>query len=162
MDAEERKAFRAKRQAELRSLFPIPYLQTDTSLHLTDGFATDRLRRVGYAKARRAGIDPNGKTFMPGMADKRGFADPAAWVPQHDFRSTVKSVCRERGYACDGTVTVGAPGLDEDPNPPYKPSPSMVAKDVEQINQTEHGGQMTPYQKREKHEQLTEQYAGNQ
>ncbi len=141
--------------------FPTPRLHTDTSLHLGDGFKDNVLRQKAYRKARAVGIDPNGKTFMPGLADKRGYADPDAWVPQHDFRSTVKRVCERRGHGCEGTVNVKRRELDEPSYPRYRPDPKMVAKDVEQVNQDEHGGQMTKRQKQELHEKLTEQYAGN-
>lgn len=142
--------------------FPHPRLHTDTSLHLGDGFTDNVLRQQAYRQARAIGINPNGKTFMPGLADKRGYQDPAAWVDQDNFRASVKKVCHQRGHGCEGTVNVKARETDGEVLPPYEPDPHMVAKDVERLNQAEHGGQMTPKAKREKLEQLTEQYAGNQ
>ena len=140
--------------------FPTPHLHTDTALHLKDGFTDNVLRQQAFRQARAAGIDPNGKIFMPGMSDKRGYRDPAAWVPHSDFRGHVKKVCNKRGYGSEGTVTVKRRELDEDPDPPYRPDPKMVADDVEEINQEQHGGQLAPRKKRELHEKLTEQYTG--
>lgn len=140
--------------------FPTPRLHTNTSLHLSDGLATDKMRRRAYAQARAAGISPAGKTFMPSLADRRGYADPEAWVSQDDFRSSVKRVCNKRGHGCDGTVTVKPPELDEPALPPYRPDPKMVARDVDRINKEEHDGQLSPDKQADLHEKLTEQYAG--
>jgi hypothetical protein len=141
--------------------FPHPHLQTDTSLRVGDGFTNDSLRRQAHRQARAAGIYPFGKVFMPGLADDRGYQDPAAWIDRHDFRGGVKRVCANRGLGCEGTVNVKKPAADFDALPPYSPDPTMVAEDVEAENQAYHGGQMTPAQKQDRQEALTEQYAGN-
>ena len=161
MDTVERQMFRARRRAELRSpCFPIPHLQTDTSLHLGDGFIDDHTRKLARRQARAAGISPDGKIFMGQFADDRGYKDPGAWIDQADFRGSVRRRCHERGMGCNGTVNVPTPQLDADPLPPYRPDPKAVAKDVEQENQAHYDGRMTPAQKQERHEALTEQYTG--
>ena len=161
MTESERKAFRAQRRRELRSSFPVPYLQTDTSLHLGDGFENDGIRRIAYARARAAGIDPNGKIYMTGLSDDRGYEDPDAWVPHYDFRSRVAQVCHDRGHSCDGTVNVKPPELESDPlDEPYRVDPEAIDWEVDEINEEHHGGQMTEKQKTDLHEELAEKYAG--
>lgn len=159
---DERTKFRAKRRRELRSRFPTPYLQTDTSLQLGDGFATDYVRRMAYARAKAAGISTAGKIYMPSLADTRGHADPDAWIPHSDFRSRVADVCRERGHSCNGTVNVASPEPESDPlYEPYRPAPDIIEPEVEQINETEHEGRMTEQQKQNLREELTERYSGD-
>lgn len=51
--------------------------------------------------ARRAGINPNGKYYCSGLADKRGPADPMAWV---DGAGDVKRVASQRNLTVSGAV----------------------------------------------------------
>jgi len=53
------------------------------------------------AHARRAGINVNGKYYAGGLADKRGAADPAAWV---DSLADVKKVAEMRNLTVSGAV----------------------------------------------------------
>ena len=139
----------------------MPHLQTDTSLHLGDGFESDYVRRMAYARARAAGINTSGRIYMPSLADGRGHACPYAWVPHSDFRSRVADICRQRGHACEGTVNVKAPEPESDPlDEPYRPAPDIIEPEVDAINETEHGGQMTEKQKQDKRDELSEKYAG--
>jgi hypothetical protein len=62
--------------------------------------------------ARRAGINPSGKVYCAGLADNRGWQDPAAWVSSND---DVLKVAKARRLAVSGSVNY-------DPGPePIKP-----------------------------------------
>lgn len=62
--------------------------------------------------ARRAGINPSGKVYCAGLADHRGWKDPAAWVSSND---DVLKVAKARRLAVSGSVNY-------DPGPaPVKP-----------------------------------------
>lgn len=129
--------------------------------HLSDGFTSDKVRKVAYARARAAGINPTGKIYMPSLADTRGHSDPDAWVPHSDFRSRVAQVCRQRGHSCEGTVNVAPRELESDPlEEPYQVDPQAIRDEVEQINDEHHGGQMSRKQKQGLHDELAEKYAG--
>lgn len=52
-------------------------------------------------EAKQAGVNPNGKWYMSGLADKRGARDPRAWVSSRD---EVLQVCKDRRLAIRGTV----------------------------------------------------------
>ncbi len=52
-------------------------------------------------EAKQAGINPNGKVYCAGLADKRGWRDPAAWVSSND---DVLKVARKRRLAVSGSV----------------------------------------------------------
>ena len=56
-------------------------------------------RMVAAAKA--AGVNPAGKYYFGGIADKRGIYDPKAWVSDS---SDVKKVAEERGMDVDGAI----------------------------------------------------------
>jgi hypothetical protein len=51
--------------------------------------------------ARRAGINPSGKVYCAGLADNRGWQDPAAWVSSND---DVLKVAKARRLAVSGSV----------------------------------------------------------
>lgn len=53
--------------------------------------------------AKRAGINPNGKYYCSGLADKRGVQDPEAWV---DSQADVKRVAAKRNLTVRGAVEV--------------------------------------------------------
>jgi hypothetical protein len=82
--------------------------QFDGMEHLGDFYA---------AQARRAGVDPKGKVYLSGLAERPG--DPRAWV---SGRGDVERVLDERGWGCEGDITrkvqkVGEPqnvGVAED------------------------------------------------
>jgi len=74
------------------------------------------------AAARSAGVNPNGKVYFGGIADKRGIYDPKAWISDaHD----VKRVAEERGMNVEGSVNYTASGrhTDRDRDVP-------IAKDI--------------------------------
>ena len=63
--------------------------------------------------AREAGVDPAGKYYFGGIADKRGIFDPKAWVSDaHD----VKRVAEERGLDVEGSVKHRSSGRPADKN----------------------------------------------
>lgn len=55
-------------------------------------------------RATEDGVDTAGKVYMGSLAEYPG--DPRAWV---GGRGDVQQVCEERGYGCQGAVTVQAP-----------------------------------------------------
>jgi hypothetical protein len=58
-------------------------------------------------EARAAGINPTGKFYLSGIADKRGHLDPEAWVGSVD---DVKRVARARNLTVQGAVSIeGSP-----------------------------------------------------
>ena len=74
--------------------------------------------------ARRAGINPNGKFYSSGLADRRGPADPKAWVDSvHD----VKRVAAERNLTVTGAVEhKGIPV----PRPQSKPLSERLTREM--------------------------------
>lgn len=62
-------------------------------------------RMVRAAKA--AGVNPSGKIYFGGIADKRGIYDPEAWVSD---AADVKRVAEKRGLDVDGAVRHRASG----------------------------------------------------
>ena len=56
-------------------------------------------------EARAAGINPSGKFYLSGIADKRGHLDPEAWVDSVD---DVKRVAKNRNLNVQGMVNVQA------------------------------------------------------
>lgn len=54
-------------------------------------------------EAKEAGINPAGKYYVGGLADKRGWKDPKAWVSSVD---DVRRVALERNLHVEGAVTV--------------------------------------------------------
>jgi len=60
-------------------------------------------RQAAYVakEARQAGINISGKYYCAGIADKRGWRDPAAWVTSSD---DVLSVARKRKLHVTGSV----------------------------------------------------------
>ena len=66
-------------------------------------------------EARAAGINPTGKYYLSGIADKRGHLDPEAWIDSVD---DVKRVARKRNLNVQGTVNIKA----SEPDPSEKPA----------------------------------------
>lgn len=56
-------------------------------------------------EARAAGINPSGKFYLSGIADKRGHLDPEAWVDSID---DVKRVAKKRNLNVQGMVNIEA------------------------------------------------------
>lgn len=70
------------------------------------------------AEAKKAGINPSGKFYCSGLADKRGHLDPEAWVDSVD---DVKKVAIKRGKSVSGSITVDAPEAPPPKSLPLNP-----------------------------------------
>jgi hypothetical protein len=75
-------------------------------------------------EAKQAGINPSGKYYVAGIADKRGWRDPAAWVSSND---DVLKVAQKRRLAVSGSVN-----YDPGPAPPQRKvlSESIIKEEV--------------------------------
>ena len=76
------------------------YMQGRLNNQQLDNMAPVQAQNL-LAQARRAGINVNGKYYAGGLADKRGAADPAAWV---DSVADVKKVAEMRNLTVEGAV----------------------------------------------------------
>lgn len=65
-----------------------------------DQMPPHQARRI-LAEAKAAGISTSGKYYQSGLADKRGPADPAAWI---DSAADIKKVAQERNLHVTGIV----------------------------------------------------------
>jgi len=65
-----------------------------------DEMPRDHARLIAH-QARKAGISISGKYYAASLADKRGPADPGAWV---DSTADVKRVAQLRNYSVEGAV----------------------------------------------------------
>lgn len=97
--------------------------------HVDDGFGSDqRSRRIAHARARAAGVNPNGKRFIPQLCPQGEPFSPKAWVSDtHD----VIQRCTIEGWGCDGAVKVRARPHDTAP-PPYRIADDIVESHVKQ------------------------------
>jgi hypothetical protein len=74
-------------------------------------------------EARASGINPTGKFYLSGLADKRGHMDPMAWVDSVD---DIKRVAKARNLNVQGIVNIE--GSHEGPkNVPLNP---RIAKEL--------------------------------
>lgn len=72
----------------------------------------DRQAKWMVREAKAAGINPTGRFYMSGLADKRGHLDPKAWV---DSVADIKRVAIERNLTVSGIVNVE--GREVEPKP---------------------------------------------
>ena len=93
--------------------------------------------------AKRAGINPNGKYYCAGLADKRGAADPNAWV---DSVADVKRVAMERNLTVTGAVS--HQGIPQ-PRPEPKPLSERLTREMMKVekrrNPTMKKGELREY-----------------
>lgn len=82
--------------------------------------------------ARQAGINISGKYYAAGLADKRGPADPAAWV---DSTADVKRVAMDRNLNVSGAVKHTAVPL---PRPKAKPLSERLTKEMMRVERANH------------------------
>jgi hypothetical protein len=75
------------------------------------------------AEAKSAGINPSGKYYQSGLADKRGPSDPAAWI---DSAADIKKVAQARNLHVTGIVEHKA--HDVPPPPPVALSDRVIRK----------------------------------
>ena len=92
--------------AEMLAFQRPPGAKTDASF--LEGFCNgnqfEKTPHVGnYYKsvADQAGVNVKGKIYQAGLAESPG--DPRAWI---ESRDDVKRICEERGWGCDGSVTL--------------------------------------------------------
>lgn len=89
-------------------------------------FDTLPKRQASYMlrEAKAAGINPSGKYYCAGIADGRGWRDPAAWVSSND---DVLKVAKQRRLAVTGSVN-----YDPGPAPPQRKllSESIIRDEV--------------------------------
>lgn len=108
-----------------------PNIQTDSTfmsgVNEDDGFGTDnRSRMLARAKAKAAGVNPDGKRYCPSLAKERH--DPEAWI---SGKGDVKRICAKRGLGCE-TFGIKAP-IDDSPDPhekPYRVADQVVDREV--------------------------------
>lgn len=95
-----------------------------------DAMPPDHARNV-VTLAKRAGINPSGKYYSSGLADKRGPADPAAWV---DSTSDVKRVAMERNLTVSGQVQ----HKGQEMPPVRKPLNERLTREMMGVERTNH------------------------
>lgn len=76
-------------------------------------------------QAKKAGINTAGKFYMGGIADRRGPADPEAWVSSRD---DVLRVCKKRDLEIHGTVEYVPP--DKGPPKEVDINPRILREQV--------------------------------
>ena len=121
-----RKLRRVAKQTTLS--FGLCGLDTDTTFMANRGDGVqcgNAAKKQAYAAARTAGVSPDGKTYCPGLAQKRH--DPEAWIGS---KADVKRVCESRGYDCEGSVNVKHRATDIVPDP-YRVADDLVERQVE-------------------------------
>jgi hypothetical protein len=123
-----------------------------------DGFKDDNMsRKMARSKARAAGVNPEGKKYMPGLARFHG--DPRAWV---SGKSDVKRICEKEGWACTGAVNVKGVERDE-PNPldeAYSVDPKLVDREIE-TKELLAGERYSKKERESLKDSLVTQYSGN-
>lgn len=114
-------------------------LKTDTTFmagrQQQDEFdGNKQLRATAEAKARAAGVNPTGKFYCAGLAKER--SDPEAWITGE---GDVRRICKERGYGCEGSVTVKQPEVVPDHDEgPYRVADDIVHEEIDQRVGDEH------------------------
>lgn len=141
-------------------------LQTDTTFMAgrDDGCVDDFKRRVAYSAARKAGVNPTGKTFHPGLCAQGKPNDPEAWISHDNARADIKRRCEALNYAAEGDINVKQRQPETDPNEgPYRVSDKIVQREVNEIVAKEHGGEALPPKKMaDLVEATSERMSGNQ
>ena len=82
--------------------------------------------------ARRAGINPNGKYYAAGLADKRRDQDPAASI---DTANDVTNVARKRNLTVEGAVNHRGRKM---PRPKSPPLSQNLTKEMIQVEKKKH------------------------
>ncbi len=73
-----------------------------------DGLPKKQAARI-VREAKASGINPSGKFYVSGLADKRGHMDPMAWVDSVD---DIKRVAKVRNLSVQGIVNIEASAQD--------------------------------------------------
>ena len=120
------------RMAELLATRKFPGVKTDSTFlsgHC-NGNQFEAAPALGdhyKSLAEAEGFDTTGKVYLRGLASYPG--DPRAWV---SGRGDVERVCRERGWSCDGAVSVDAPRYAE-PTPDIPIADDLIQNEAEYI-----------------------------
>lgn len=96
-----------------------------------NGMPPDHARQM-IQTAKRAGINPNGKYYCGGLADKRGPGDPKAWI---DSVADVKRVAAERNLTVTGAVN--HKGIPQ-PRPQSKPLSERLTREMMKVERQRH------------------------
>lgn len=122
------------RMAEMLALGAFPGVRTDSTFNKgrcngnqfeKTPWLGDEYRRVAEAH----GVNVTGKTYLSQLAEFPG--DPRAWVSS---RGEVEALCLERGYSCDGAVSVKSePRHCGDDGGPYRVAPDLIDREVDEI-----------------------------
>lgn len=75
------------------------------------------------ARAREAGVNPVGQTYISSLARFPG--DPEAWV---SGRGDVQKLCLQRGWGCDGVKV-----SERSPTPDIEVAPDLIESEVQDI-----------------------------
>lgn len=89
-------------------------------------------RQANYMvkEAQEAGINTTGKYYMSGIADKRGWQDPEAWVSGRD---DVIRVAKKRKLEVKGTINYTPP--EQEPPKRVDLNPRIVAREAKKLMQ---------------------------
>jgi hypothetical protein len=96
-----------------------------------DQMPPDQAKKM-LADARKAGINPNGKYYCSGLADKRGAADPGAWI---DSVAEVKKVAAMRNLTVTGAVQ--HQGIPQ-PRPESQPLSQRLTREMMRVEKKLH------------------------
>lgn len=129
----------APRLAEMLALQSPPAVKgTDRTLmqgrynnEQLDSMPPDHARQM-IAAAKSAGINPSGKYYCSGLADKRGPGDPKAWI---DSVADVKRVAMERNLTVTGAVN--HKGIPQ-PRPQSKPLSERLTREMMKVERRRH------------------------
>lgn len=143
--------------------FPCPQVLTDSFKGQDDGFGKDwRSRQLAHAAARKAGVNPTGKRFVPQMCRKGVRFDPMAWVSD---RADVKRRCLKEGWGMNeedgGLKAIKAREVEPVREKPYEVAPDIVNKQTAIAAAREYGGKLTPREKADLREKTRTRLRGN-
>ncbi len=117
--------------------FPTPNLHTETTwlANRDDGFGEDeRSRKIAYAKARKAGVNPTGKVYCPSLCPLGESFSPEAWV---DSKHQARQKCKQNNWYSEDLGVTPAP-LDNDPKP-YQVADDVVQNEVVRVVEARKG-----------------------
>lgn len=156
----------SKCEGRMQHIFGVPGIVTETTFTRGkgDGFGDDEFkRRFAYAAARKAGVNPNGKAYYPGLCPPGEPYSPKAWISHDNARGDIARRCEELNYAAEGDINVKQREPETDPTEgPYRVADKIVNAKVDEIVATEHDGHITPDKRADLVEATAERLAGNQ
>lgn len=152
-------------EGRMKHHFGVPAIRTETTFMngVEDTFVGDeRHRGRAMAKARAAGVNPNGKTFFPQLCAPGVVDDPRAWVSDANAQGEIRKRCEDLNYAADGDVTVKQREPATDPfEGRYRVADHIVQERVDAIVEREHGGTVSKKKRADLVEATAERLSGN-